>query len=577
MLSKKKILLLILPFILFIGSLTVQLIVFFNTTSRVEPVSFPSVLDESQSTVGFTSGNLFYPKNYDPSQKYPVVIIVHGFEVTKTTDLRLATELTKRGIFALPIDLAGHGHTSGTLGPYFWKHAIGALDWVYSRPDLFNLSAVGMCGHSLGGWTTFLAMGYEAGRLDRINACVTWAGVFNTSSMLEASEGGDAAFGGILAHLKVDTNLFDNLSYQFDHNPINYYNGSLGATPTPDAYGPRILVIHGTDDGTVPYSNAIDANNSLGANMSLYTLPGGDHLLIDTGDEVVYQTILHFEHHFFGINPSSNDLSISSFSYLSYYVCFLLTLVGLVFSILSLIFILWYKKVFKREQPVESEPRGLKFVIITTLPYIGLSYAIYGLQQILYNLYLSLLIGSSFFFAYTLTLLLYLNRKSLNKTTIWNTIRSNTRRGSVLIGFHLGLLAILGYLILAYSFGLFVFSPLSIEYLILAIIGMYPFVLANEIFLRKVIQENLHIPVKYLKNRWVKRIVMAFLTLLLTGFFVYLVFVIFLAYVAMLVGFVVATLTGVFLYEKYPSLSATTIFITIITATLTANCYFFFI
>ncbi len=575
MLSKKKFIFLIIPFILFLGSLTAQLILFFNTTSRVQPVSFPSILDESQSTVGITSGNLFYPKNYDPNQKYPVVIIVHGFEVTKTTDLRLVTELTKRGMFALPIDLSGHGHTTGTLGPYFWKHAIGAVDYVYSRPDLFNLSAVGMCGHSLGGWTTFLAMGYEAGHLDRINACVTWAGVFNTSSMLEASESGDVDFGGILANLKVDTNLFDNFSYQFDHNPINYYNGSLGATPVPDAYGPRILVIHGTDDGTVPYSNAIDASNMLGGNMSLYTLPGGDHLLIDTGNEVVYQTILHFEHHFFGIDPAESDLSISNFTYLYYYILYMLTLLGLFLSVLSLVFVFWYKNTFKPPEPVQTEPRGFKFVLLASLPYIGLVYAIYGLQKILYNLFLSLLIGSTFFFAYTIGLLLYIKRNSVTKEGIWSTIRSNYQGGSILIGFHLGLFAILGYLALAYSFGILVFSPLSIEYLLLSLVGIYPFVLAHEIFLRKVIQDN--IPVKPLRNRWIKRFLMGFLTLLFVAFFVYLLFVMFLAYIAVLVGFAAATLTGVFLYEKYPSLGASSIFITIITATLAANCYFFFI
>lgn len=573
MLSKKKLILLMLPILLFIGSLTAQLILFFNTTSRVEPVSFASVLNDTpgQEIVGTTSGNLFYPKNYVSGQKYPVIIVIHGFQVTKTTDLRLVTELTKRGMFALPIDLSGHGHTSGTLGPYFWKHALGAIDYVYSRPDLFNLSAVGMCGQSLGGWATFLAMGYEAGRLDRLNACVTWAGVFNTSRMLDASEAGDVDFGSAMLHLKMDVNIFGNFTYQFDHNPVNYYNGSLGATPPPDAYGPRILVIHGTADDTVPYSSALDANASLGTNMTLYTLEGGDHLMIETSDEVVYQTILHFEHHFFGIDPANSDLSISNFTYLWYYILQILTLIGLFCSILSLIFIFWHKKIFKREEPIRTEPRGFKFVVLVSLPYIGFIYAIYWLEHTLYNLFLALLIGSGFFFAYTLGLLLYLNRKSLQRETIWNAIRSNYRRGSVLIGFHLGLIAIGGYLALAYWFGLVLFSPLSIEYLVLALLGLYPFILSHELFLRKLIQDN--IP---LKNRWLSRILMGFITLFMVAFLVYQLIIIFLAIVAMLVAFAAATLTGVFLYDKYPSLGATSIFITIVMGTVAANCYFFF-
>ena len=570
MLSKKKMFLLCLPFLLFFGSLIAQLALFFNTASRVEPITFPSVLSENPSVVAITSGNIFYPRNYVPGQKYPVVIIIHGFEVTKTTDLRLVTELTKHGIFALPIDLSGHGQTTGKLGPYFWKNAIGALDYVYSRPDLFNLSAVGMCGHSLGGWTTFLAMGYEAGRLDRINACVTWAGVFNTSRMLDASAAGDISFGDIFKNLKVDANLFNNFSYQFDHNPVNYYNGSLGKQPAPDAFGPRILVIHGTADDTVSYNNLLDANRTLGTNASYYTLPQGDHLLID--DQVIYQTILYFEHHFFGIDPAVNDLSIASFTYLSYYLLYLLTLIGLFFSILSLVFIFWYKNTFKREALVIPQPRGFKFVLFASLPYIGLLYAIYGLQQLLYNLFLSLLIGSTFFFAYTLGILLYLKRDTIQKTTVWNAVRSNYHSGSISLGVHLGVLAILGYLALAYGFGLLVFSPLSIEYLVLALLGLYPFVLSHELFLRKLIQDN--IP---LRNRWLKRILMGFYTLGLMIFFFYLLSFIFLAVVAMIVAFAAATLSGIFIYEKYPSLGATTVFITIITGVLAANCYFFFI
>jgi len=557
---------------LFVGSLTAQLALFFNTTARVEPITFPSVLSENPVAVAITSGNIFYPCHYIPGQKYPVVIIVHGFEVTKTTDLRLVTELTKHGMFALPIDLSGHGHTTGgglQLGPNFWKNAIGALDYVYSRPDLFNLSAVGMCGHSLGGWTTFLAMGYEASRLNRINACVTWAGIFNTSRMLEASATGEINFGDIFLNLKVDVNLFDNFSYQFDHNPVNYYNGSLGTQPLPDAFGPRILVIHGTADDTVSYDNLRDANKTLGTNATYYTLPQVDHLLID--DRVVYQTILHFEHHFFGINPLVNDLSIASFTYLSYYLLYLLTLTGLVFSILSLVFIFWYKNTFKREEPVRTQPQGFKFVLFASLPYIGLLYAIYGLQQLLYNLFLSLLIGSTLFFVYSLGILFYLKRGTIQTTTIWETVRSNYHGVSISLGFHLGVIAILGYLALAYGFGILVFAPLSIEYLVLALLGLYPFVLSHEIFLRKLIQDN--IP---LKNRWLKRIFMGFYTLGLMIFFFYLLNIIFLAIVAMIVAFAAATLSGIFIYEKYPSLGATTVFITIITGVIAANCYFFF-
>ncbi|HUX98752.1 MAG TPA: hypothetical protein VMV49_04305, partial [Candidatus Deferrimicrobium sp.] len=346
--------------------------------------------------------------------------------------------------------------------------------------------------------------------------------------------------------------------------------GSLGAQPAPDAYGPRILIVQGVLDETVPYSQVSDENNTLGENASFYILPQGDHLLID--DTVIYETILYFEHHFFGTDPAVNDLSISDFSYLTYYLLYILSLIGLFFSILSLAFIFWHKGIFKQDDSPLSEPRGFKFVLVASAPYIGILFAIYGIQQLTYNLFFSLLIGSGFFFAYTLGVVLYLNRTNLQKKMIWNAVRSNFQGGSVFAGFHLGLFAILGYLGLAYGFGLLIFSPLNIEFLIIAILGFFPFILSHEIFLRKLIQDN--IP---LKNRWFKRIFMGFYTLFLMAFFIYLLNFMFLALIAMLVGFAAATLSGIFLYSKYPSLGTTTIFITIIIGVLAANCYFFFI
>ncbi len=571
MLSKKKLILLIIPFLLFFASLTAQLILRSNTTSKIESISFISILDEDplDPDVQTTSANLFYPKDYDLAKQYPVVIIVHGFEVTKTTDLRLPTELAKRNIFALAIDLSGHGHTSGRLGPYFWKHAIGAVDYIYSRPDIFNLSAVGMCGHSLGGWTTFLAMGYEAGRLDRLNASVCWAGVFNTSINLEES-GLAGKFGDILLNLKVDLEFFENVSYQFDHNPVNYYNGSLGAQPAPDTYGARMLIIQGMQDTTVSPENVLDANKTLGDNATFYLLPQGDHLLLD--DTVIYETILHFELHFFGTDRGSSTLSISDFTYYPYYILHVLTMIGFYSSILSLCFVFWHFKLFKRVETPPPEPRGFKFVLLAGSPYIGLIFIVYGIQQLLYNLFLSLLIGSSLFLGYTLGLLAYVNRKSLSKEGIWGSIKRNFQGGPLLVGFHLGLIAVLGYIALSNVFGLVLFSPLSIEYLVYALLGLYPFVLSQELFLRKIIQDN--IP---LKNRWLCRILMGFITLCIMVGFVLLFFIMFLAVIAMLVGFAAATLSSVFIYAKYPSLGATSVFITIVTATLAANCYFFFL
>ena len=109
---KKMIILIIIPFLLLFISSVINLGMFFYSTSGVEQVKFESTLaitNSTQTPVVTTNGHLFYPKHYNPLQKYPVVIIVHGFQVDSSTDLRMVLELTKRGFFALAIDLPGAG------------------------------------------------------------------------------------------------------------------------------------------------------------------------------------------------------------------------------------------------------------------------------------------------------------------------------------------------------------------------------------------------------------------------------------------------------------------------------------
>ncbi|MHC1592341.1 MAG: hypothetical protein ACXQS8_09660, partial [Candidatus Helarchaeales archaeon] len=68
-LSKKTIILLVIPFILLATSSLVNLGIFFYSTSGTEQICFPSTLDisnSSQPNVINTNGHLFYPRLYNP-------------------------------------------------------------------------------------------------------------------------------------------------------------------------------------------------------------------------------------------------------------------------------------------------------------------------------------------------------------------------------------------------------------------------------------------------------------------------------------------------------------------------------
>ena len=569
-LSGVKKLLISIPFIILLISSIFGFYFLSYSTSKVETIYFPSVLpDLAPNDVTITSGRIFYPSNYVNGRQYPVVIYVHGFQVTKETDLRLILELTKRGIFALAVDLPGHGQTKSILGPYFWKVVIGAIDYIYKRPDIFNLSAVGVCGHSMGGWASFLAMGYEAKRQNRINVSVSWAGIFNTTSFREdvLTSG---SFDNDLRNIKVDNSLFYNSKYLYDHNPANYYtNNSLGAQPAPDKFGPRILVIQGNKDSIVDPSQALEANNTLGKNCSLYMINGEDHLLLT--NHAIIRTIQYFELHYFGVQESEAEIS-SNLTYLNVYLSYFFSLIGLFFSILSCVFLVWYYFQGNTEIPQKFKPKGWKFTIITILPYFGVLAIFWVLQSILFNVLLSLLISSIILGLYSLILYYFANYEYISNSGFVKKATKEHNLFALFAGFHLGLLATFGYWALSNYYSMLVFMPWNIDYFIYAFLYLIPIVFFNEFFWRKIIQDNVPI-----KNRWFKRLFMVIPIFFCGILFIELMNTSFLSIMAFAITFLATSLTNIFIYSKYKSIRATIIFALIPLAFIAGNCYFFFI
>ena len=573
MLSKLKKILLLTPFLILIISSIFGFIFLSNTTTKIESITFPSELpDIAPGDVSITSANLYYPANYIPGNKYPVVIIFHGFQVTKETDVRLALELSKRGIFVMPVDIAGHGQTQEILGPYFWKCGVGALDYVYKRTDLFNTSCVGMMGHSMGGWTTFLTMGYEAKRQNRINASVTWAGIFNTTMLIEDGILTNS-YSYELRNIKVDTSIFTNNTYLLDHNPATYYtNSSFGAQPSPHSlYGPRIFIVQGDQDTTVVPDQAINANNTLGDNCTLQIYPGADHLLVDRND-VIVDTIKYFELFFFGTPIGNSNVSVQNFTFLAIYLSYFLGLVGFFFSILSGTFLIWFKFKGSQEIPREFIPKGWKFVSLAIIPYIGFLFVFWGIQYILANVIQSLLISSTLIGVYSIFLFYLTSHKRIPKSGYNKLITPEYENFSVLSGFHLGIIATLGYWILSNSYSIMIFKPWNFFYFVYALLYLIPIVFFNEFFWRKIIQDNIPI-----NNRWWRRLLML-IPILITGILL-IVFcgVTFLAIIAFLITFLATTISNIFIYSKFRNIRSVLLFTIIPVAFIAGNCYFFFI
>ncbi|MGB3558880.1 MAG: alpha/beta fold hydrolase [Geitlerinemataceae cyanobacterium] len=107
---------------------------------------------------------------YTPREKpkpHPIMVLGHGVNNSKATIAPLAMELARHGIAALTFDFGGYGESyplstaeksiesleSSTL-----EDARSVLAWIRQQPERFDLTRIGIGGHSMGG-TTALQLG----------------------------------------------------------------------------------------------------------------------------------------------------------------------------------------------------------------------------------------------------------------------------------------------------------------------------------------------------------------------------------------------------------------------------------
>ncbi len=106
------------------------------------------------------SGILFVPKDASADNKKPGVVLTHGYLNNRELQLPNAIELARRGFVVLTIDREGHGNYNNEDN----ANAMMATKGLYeSAKYLYNLdyvdqSKIGISGHSMGGFTTAMAL-----------------------------------------------------------------------------------------------------------------------------------------------------------------------------------------------------------------------------------------------------------------------------------------------------------------------------------------------------------------------------------------------------------------------------------
>lgn len=147
------------------------------------------------------------------SDERPLVVLVHGFAMSKEFMRSIAIELALRGVTTISISMPGHGLTDP---PFYYTNAspycvIKAIDFMISEnPNLhyaINQSRIGLIGHSMGAMTVI-----KAGYLDqRVNTTIAVAAPSGTSSLILSGNSYGLSLGGDLrdwVDLSSPRNLF---------------------------------------------------------------------------------------------------------------------------------------------------------------------------------------------------------------------------------------------------------------------------------------------------------------------------------------------------------------------------------
>ena len=220
----------------------------------VEGEGFTSVVSWCKNGDLNIYGKFYYPNGFDASQKYPVVIMSHGLgsRAEMVERAKWPKAVTEKGFIAYAFDFCGGGMNSLSDGDFMEMSVLteasdlnAVIDFVksqaYADPDnLFLL------GQSQGGFVSAIT---AASRPEEVKAMVL---VYPALCLVDDLH----EFVPDLAEVTGDT--------------VETAMGTLGAVYARDAYDidvmneiakytGDVMIIHGLNDKTVPYSYSLEA------------------------------------------------------------------------------------------------------------------------------------------------------------------------------------------------------------------------------------------------------------------------------------------------------------------------------
>ncbi len=153
---------------------------------------------------GTLSGLLYMPKGSSSEDPRPTIVTTHGYLNSAEMQDAPAIELSKRGFVVLALDMYDHGHSMSKLDTEnasaffsFWPTALNdAVQYMYEQPyvkkDAAGNGLIAVSGHSMGGYSTTMAMvmdeqAFAQTGIRKIHAGLTVGADFLWTSYLEVT------------------------------------------------------------------------------------------------------------------------------------------------------------------------------------------------------------------------------------------------------------------------------------------------------------------------------------------------------------------------------------------------------
>ena len=251
---------------------------------------------EFETERGTLTGLLYMPRGAGPNDPRPVIVTTHGYLNTKEMQDAPSIEMARRGFIVLALDMYDHGNSrwdadiavGGQFGT-FWIHSqFDAAKWAYDQPftkkDASGNGLIAVSGHSMGGFSSFIAMFFDEMQALQTGYRMIHAGIavgsdFSFSTAVAPQPLMQAAFGsrtvGIIA------GNYDEFFYNHPDSPAgqtvmrNDYPATpsgrmfLGIDPTGTASAPSGS-FHTVDSGVVTIGEN-DVRGSQRGSRIIYT------------------------------------------------------------------------------------------------------------------------------------------------------------------------------------------------------------------------------------------------------------------------------------------------------------------